>query len=335
MAGILSPDSRVMTGINKITDMIWMSVLWCLMCLPLVWIFFSLSTITAFGTDPQFYMDIIANELGLETILEGDALNIMLRENDFVLMIELLIRGVIIGPATSALYYTMVKVIRRERGYATRTFFHGIKVNFRTGAPASMIFVIFAILMVIDFRYVDVMEAENPTFAGVLNVGLMVVCILVLFILVWIFPLLSRFTVSIRPLFKNAMLISIKHFIGSFILGGGMVLIGWFLIRFAGDMASILIIFPFILPALIALGSSFIIEPVLKKYTTPQSRTASAAAAADPDGEEKSDDAGTVTGDEVSDKDDSGTTEGEASDESNIAADDDEENSSVDEWYME
>ena len=335
MAGILSPDSRVMTGINKVTDMIWMSVLWCLMCLPLVWIFFSLSTITAFGTDPQYYMDIITKELGLETILEGDALSILLRENDYILMIELLIRGIIIGPATSALYYTMVKVIRRERGYATRTFFHGIKVNFRTGAPTSMIFVIFAILMVIDFRYVDVMETENPTFASVLNVGLMVVCILVLFILVWIFPLLSRFTISIRPLFKNAMLISIKHFIGSFILGGGMVLIGWFLIRFAGDMASILIIFPFILPALIALGSSFIIEPVLKRYTTPQGKNVSAAAAVTADDETGSDDAGTVPDGGSVGEGDSGMTDGEASDTSGTDADDDEENSSVDEWYME
>ena len=167
-----------------------------------------------------------------------------------------------------------------------------------------MLLVIFGILMIIDFRYIDLIQGDDPTFSSVLNIALLVVCIFVLFIMVWLFPILSRFTIGLKALFKNAMLISIKHFIGSFVVGGGIVLVFWFIFTFAGDMSSILILFPFILPAGIALLSSFIIEPVLKRYTGSQNQAAAVS------------------------KDDS---DGE----SIVVAEDPEADSSTDEWYME
>ncbi|MBR6294056.1 MAG: DUF624 domain-containing protein [Lachnospiraceae bacterium] len=304
MANLLSPDSKVMTGINKVVDMIWLSLLWCLFCLPVVWIFFVLSMMTSFGTNPEASYEAYRTITGLEATTDMEVLTFLIRDLDLILMIEMLVRGVIIGPTTAALYYTIVKTVRRERGYATRTFFHGIKVNFRTGAPASMLLVIFGILMIIDFRYIDLIQGDDPTFSSVLNIALLVVCIFVLFIMVWLFPILSRFTIGLKALFKNAMLISIKHFIGSFVVGGGIVLVFWFIFTFAGDMSSILILFPFILPAGIALLSSFIIEPVLKRYTGSQNQAAAAS------------------------KDDS---DGE----SIVVAEDPEADSSTDEWYME
>lgn len=304
MANLLSPDSKVMTGINKVVDMIWLSLLWCLFCLPAVWIFFVLSMMTSFGTNPEASYEAYRTITGLEATTDMEVLTFLIRDLDLILMIEMLVRGVIIGPTTAALYYTIVKTVRRERGYATRTFFHGIKVNFRTGAPASMLLVIFGILMIIDFRYIDLIQGDDPTFSSVLNIALLVVCIFVLFIMVWLFPILSRFTIGLKALFKNAMLISIKHFIGSFVVGGGIVLVFWFIFTFAGDMSSILILFPFILPSGIALLSSFIIEPVLKRYTGSQNQAAAVS------------------------KDDS---DGE----SIVVAEDPEADSSTDEWYME
>ena len=82
------------------------------------------------------------------------------------------------------------------------------------------------------------------------------------------------------------------------------MLVFWFIFTFAGDMSSILILFPFILPAGIALLSSFIIEPVLKRYTGSQNQAAAVS------------------------KDDS---DGE----SIVVAEDPEADSSTDEWYME
>lgn len=249
MSNIFNPDSKFLTGINKIVDCVWLSFLWCLMCLPLYWIFMALSVIVAVANDP---------ECGL-----------LLSDTYWILMIEMLIKGVLVGPASSALYYTCVKVIRRERGYATRTFFHGFKVNFKTGAPTSLIYIIFTIIMVYDFRYVDATMAADPdsTFTNVLNVALMVVCVFAVFSLVWIFPILSRFTVGLKKLFKNAILISIKHCIRTLILGGGIILIFYVIWKFLAQLGGFLIALPFILPAGLMYAASFIIEPVLKKYT--------------------------------------------------------------------
>lgn len=248
MSNLFNPESKFLTGINKVVDMLWLSLLWCVMCLPIYWIFMALSVVVAIANDP---------ECGL-----------LLSDTYWILMIEMLIKGVLVGPASSALYYTCVKVIRRERGYATKTFFHGIKVNFKTGAPASLIYVIFAILMAYDFRYVDAMLQEGEsTFANVLNICLMVVTIFAIFSLVWIFPILSRFTVGLGKLFKNAILISIKHCFRTLILGGGILLIFWVIWKFLPQLGGFLMLLPFILPGGLMLAASFVIEPVLKKYT--------------------------------------------------------------------
>ena len=42
-----------------------------------------------------------------------------------------------IGPASTALYYAVVKVVRRERGYLLREFFRSFKMNFKRGTAAN------------------------------------------------------------------------------------------------------------------------------------------------------------------------------------------------------
>jgi len=226
----------------------WLSFLWCVMCLPLYWVFLALSVIATVAQDPT------------STLRVSDTF--------LILAIEMLIKGFLIGPASSALYYAMVKVIRRERGYATKTFFHGFKVNFKTGAPTSLIFTAFYILIAFDMSYLNSVIGEGEGgFNTVLKYGLLILLGLSFLILVWIFPLLSRFNVGVKALFKNAALISIRHFLRTFALAGGIFVIFWLIYIFLAELGSFLMVFPFFLPALIALGGSFIIEPVLKKYT--------------------------------------------------------------------
>ena len=48
-----------------------------------------------------------------------------------IIYIFLCIPIITIGPASTALYYTMVKVVRKERGYIFREFFKSFKLNFK------------------------------------------------------------------------------------------------------------------------------------------------------------------------------------------------------------
>ena len=52
-----------------------------------------------------------------------------------------------IGPATTALYYAVVKVIRRERGYISREFFRSFKLNFKRGTIVGLVLTLLFIIL--------------------------------------------------------------------------------------------------------------------------------------------------------------------------------------------
>ena len=95
-----------------------------------------------------------------------------------------------------------------------------------------------------------------------------VLCVFVMFSMVYVFPVLSRFTVTIKNLFKWAFFLSIRH-------------IGWtLLIAFMFVAFGVIMVFSFfwmpplviILPGVYTLVASFPMEKVLKKYM-PQEET--------------------------------------------------------------
>ncbi len=173
-----------------------------------------------------------------------------------------------IGPASCGLYYATVKVTRRNRSYVTKEFFKGFKQNFKVGVPASIIFWVFAWVMWIDYQY-SVALTENGSAMG--NVYLVVFAagaLIEAFLLMWVFPVLSRFTVTLPQLFKSSLAISAKHFVRTLIL----ILIAVFWALFirvrlsAEELFSLLTLVPFVAPGATSLIRSFIIEPVFKKY---------------------------------------------------------------------
>lgn len=70
-----------------------------------------------------------------------------------IFAIPMVLSVVVVVPANIALYYSIVKSIRHQRGYASKEFFRAFKMNFRQGAVASFVFVILAILLFVDFSY--------------------------------------------------------------------------------------------------------------------------------------------------------------------------------------
>ena len=85
MSKIFSVDNKFFTTINKIVDMMWLSILWSLCSLPLLFLLFT------FMVEQQIVL---------------------------LLIVLLPIAFITIGPASAALYYAIVKSVRRERSYA-------------------------------------------------------------------------------------------------------------------------------------------------------------------------------------------------------------------------
>lgn len=165
---------------------------------------------------------------------------------------------VTIGPATAAMYYTIVKVIRRERGYALKEFFHSFKENLKVGIISNILFGIVSYILYIDFMYTKSLRASGKSSGEIMFGIFFAITLIIVFIMIFTYPILSRFTLNVRGLFKTTFLIAMRHFPTTFLL---VVVTGAFAI-------ACYLIYPliFIAPALCSLISSFLIEPVFKKY---------------------------------------------------------------------
>lgn len=161
-----------------------------------------------------------------------------------------------IGPATAALYYTIVKVVRRNRETVIKSFFHSFKSNLKQG----ILFTIFYLLYgaAIGFYILAALEGRiqmNPY--GICTLGIILTCPF-LFTLMYIFPVLSRFQAGVLRQFQYALHMSVRHFPSTVLL---MLLLA---------VTGLLIYFvPFlmaILPGFYAYLASFFIERIFKKY---------------------------------------------------------------------
>jgi uncharacterized membrane protein YesL len=126
-----------------------------------------------------------------------------------ILWLLLCLPIVTIGPATTALYYTVVKVIRRERGYLFREFFHSFKMNFLNGMVLGIILMVSYYILYIDFNFARALE--EGSMKSVLLAAFTAFSFIMLCGTVYVFPLLSRFTMGKLQILKTSFLMSVKH----------------------------------------------------------------------------------------------------------------------------
>ena len=225
--GIFNLENPIYQAINKIIDTVILSLIYTLFLTP-------------------------ATVMGYVIVKEGFYILFILL---FVLTMAL------VGPATTALYYAMVKVIRRERGYAISEFFRSLKLNFRQGAVIGMIFGLLIGLLYFDYQFVNEANKENvSTLNTIMLIGFNAVVVLMLLISTYIFPLLSRFTLPIKHFFKNALFMSIRHLPSTILMLlinlAGVFIVWWF--------------FPlpffFAVPGVCMLLDSLLLEKIFKRY---------------------------------------------------------------------
>lgn len=161
-----------------------------------------------------------------------------------------------IGPATTALYYCVVKSIRRERGYIAREFFHSFKVNLKQGTIVGLIFTVFAVVMSFNFYIVKQM---NGTLGNILFGIYIVMCLFIMTTAIYAFPNLSRFTLSLKNLIKNSIIMAIRHL--------PFTLIMTVIIAISLGIMYIIPITTLFLPGVACLTVSLMMEKILKKYT--------------------------------------------------------------------
>lgn len=203
MGEFFNLDNKFFQGMGKIIDCICLSMLWLMLCVPIV---------TA-------------------------------------------------GASTTALYYTINKVIRNNRGYMASEFFHAFKTNFKQSTIVWLILLLLYAIMGFDC-YVMYQYAKAGASYGVLYI---VFAVLMMFAAMWaiyLFPYIARFENSTKAILKNGALIALSNLWKTLLL---------FVILVAALFATY--VFPpavFILPSVYMLLANLILEKVFRKYMTPK-----------------------------------------------------------------
>lgn len=167
---------------------------------------------------------------------------------------------VTMGAALTALYYTTVKVIRRERGYVFQEFWRSFRLNFISAT--KMWIVELVIIVVMLFNITSVLEGTNE-FSGFMLGAYIVMSLVIYGVSCYAYPVLSRFEMKNMAIIRMSLYLAAKYIyftIPLIIISGVAIISLYFLI-------PVMPIVPILMPGLASLVYSYIMEIVLKKFT--------------------------------------------------------------------
>lgn len=115
------------------------------------------------------------------------------------------------GPATAALYYTVVKCVRGRESGAFGYYFRSFRQNFKVGLLAGLIVIPLGLLLAGGYLTVRWYGTRLGGGAYVLYVAYYFALILPAGVLCWLFPLLGRFDYGVGGLFRTALQLTAAH----------------------------------------------------------------------------------------------------------------------------
>lgn len=160
---------------------------------------------------------------------------------------------VTIGPASAALYYTVAKCVRHDRGRLTPTFFSAFRSNFKQGLGVWLLYLLYIVVGLADMYALRLMGVQP---GSVMDHVSKLFFLPALLTLPWAFAFLSRFENTIAGSLKFVGYLTLKHFGRSILLAAELllcVLIAWLIPPIA-----------LLLPGPVCLLMTSAVEPVFK-----------------------------------------------------------------------
>ncbi|MCM1268680.1 MAG: YesL family protein [Bacteroidales bacterium] len=164
---------------------------------------------------------------------------------------------VTIGPALTSFYYAMIKSIRRERGTPLREFWHSMKRTLGRGVLLTIGILLWAALLWYGFEMTRARSQGTISFSMALYFIFIVVS---LCILIYLFPVFSRFEMGAARMLQLSFVMSIRFFPITVIVAAGSALVGWLTI-YVLPIACILVI-----PGVWCYLVTFLMERALLHY---------------------------------------------------------------------
>lgn len=166
-----------------------------------------------------------------------------------------------VGAATTALYYTVNKVIRHGRSYVWKEFWHAFRSNFKTSTIVWLILV-FAVAFLSMDCYIMYQYAKVGDKLGTLYFVFVVFIALLVMWANYLFPYMARFENGVKTVLKNGVFIAVANLPWTFVL--------FIILCVAAVIVWILPPTIFFIPALYMLLANLILERVFLKYMSEE-----------------------------------------------------------------
>ncbi len=162
------------------------------------------------------------------------------------------------GAAMSALYYAVMKSVRRDVGYPVREFFRSFKRTLKDGALFTIFYLLWALLMYVNIQYLaNVSGGADHLF---MLIAYIVMTAFVLGLACYLFPALSRFDIKKSRLLKMCIYMELSRLPQTVVLAAvpiGLILLCFYYL----PVACVLFV-----PGVWCYISTFLVEPALKKF---------------------------------------------------------------------
>lgn len=162
-----------------------------------------------------------------------------------------------IGASTTAVFYVGTKRVQDKEGYLFKDFLQSFKYNFKQATLVWIIIILMYIQLFINIRII------NTSMEGILGIFLMslaiIMGILITFFSIYVFPIISRFKMSLIDIIKLSILLSLKHLFTSVLC----ILFGIAIIIFTVKT----IIFGFIAMGFYTIITSYFFMKIFRKYS--------------------------------------------------------------------
>ena len=155
-----------------------------------------------------------------------------------------------LGASSTALYYAAAKTIRYEKGSPAREFFRSFRRNLFQGCSATAVYLLlYASLGTAAW----LSGGQKAVFAGLLPAAAVLMAASL-----YLFPVLSRFTMPLYQYFTVSLFLSVRYFAKTALLVVTFCL-----------CAVVFCIFPFLLPVIaasFAYYATYILEDIFREY---------------------------------------------------------------------
>lgn len=169
------------------------------------------------------------------------------------------------GPATTAAYHVMSKVVRYERGSVIKEFFKALKDNFWKSLVMGMLLMVFLVsLYFYDFAQNSeyIATRENPQWFPLIM--LVLKSFLAFGLAVYVFPIISRFNMPLARIFMSSLLLMFRHL--------GSTLLMLLMLAAAITVVAIYPMLIILVPGLLLFGMTYPMERIMRRHMSAEDR---------------------------------------------------------------